>query len=585
MSKKFVFVALIVLLAIPLGLAQAQEPTTGSGDAIKEGNLGGSTNLCGFNPLVCNDTGTARINALIYPTLVGASPFTQTFAKMGEEGVSGALATDWTINEDGTVYTFKLVQNAKWTDGTPITAKDVKFSFDAIASGLIDAPTYGLINYVPQGNESGIKEIRIIDDYTVEVEYGVASCRALPNAGFVVVPSQVFGYDGSPDFDFTVVKDHEFNTNPSVAYGPMQFSSFNPGEAIGLVPVENWAEGVVVPAGFIYRDVPDQNILTEQFLAGEANFIDGPPPSRTADVRNLAGVQEATFPGNSWDYVMLNLADPENPQPGLDADGNPIDQGFHPMFGDVRVRRALQMAINIPDIVEGAFFGEGTQMSSYLLPTSWAHDPNLAPVPYDPAAAAALLDEAGWPAGSDGQRTCQGCLYAKEGTPFQFELVTNSGNVRREAIGTIIQDQLAELGITVDFQAIDFNTMLDMTFGAQTFDAAVMGWRQGFPDDPDATQLFTPSNDDPSNQGSDGMSYNNPEVTRLVQEALTVPACDEAKRAEIYHQIEKILQDDQPYIWIATRNTTYAALGTVQGFDPQPNVPMWNANVWNIAEK
>ena len=103
-----------------------------------------------------------------------------------------------------------------------------------------------------------------------------------------------------------------------------------------------------------------------------------------------------------------------------------------------------------------------------------------------------------------------------------------------------------------------------------------------FPDDPDAIQLFGPSNDDPANTGSNTTSYNNPELTALMIQANTVPGCDPAARAELYHQIEKTLQDDQPYVWLFAPNTMYAANKDVQDFMPYANVPKWNIHQWTI---
>jgi peptide/nickel transport system substrate-binding protein len=580
-------VVLIAVAAMLLGVfaVSAQEPTTGSGGPVVEGNFTGSTNFGKLNPLLTNDTATLTITSLMFPFVMVGSPFTQALGLSGDEGITNALATGYTVSDDGLTYTVTMRQDAHWSDGEPVTAWDVKFSFDAIASGEADTPLTGLINYVPEGNPTGIKEINVLDDYTFEAAFEQPGCTALGLVGnsFYVIPSHVWGYDGSPDFDFSVLTDDPYNTNPSVIYGPFEFASLNPGEAVAVKAFDNWPDGVVVPSGYIYRDVPDQTVEVEQFLAGQLNYIDGPAVARRADIRAANNVVSKDFPGNSWDYMGFNLADPNNPQPGLDADGNPIDQGHHPIFGDVRVRRAIQMAIDVQGIIDAAVFGEGSQMASDMIPTSWAVDPTLAPVPYDPEGAAALLDEAGWPVGEDGVRHCQGCMYAEEGTPFEFSLITNEGNTRREAIGVVIQDELHDLGITVDFQSIDWQTLLAETMGAQTFDAYIIGWREGFPSDPDQLQLFGPSNDDPANQGSNAMSYNNPKLTDLMIQANSVPGCDIAKRQELYAQIQKILQDDQPYVWLFVQNTMYAANKDVTGFDPYPNTPQWNLSTWQIS--
>jgi peptide/nickel transport system substrate-binding protein len=584
MKKLVIFVAILAAMLAPMMLVLAQGQENGSGGAIIEGDFGGSVNFGALNPLRNLDTQTLEISGFLFPATIAGNPFTQTWGKAGDKGQTSSLATDWTVSDDGLTYTFTMRQDATWSDGTPITATDVKFSYDAVASGEIDSPLNGIINFVPEGNPTGIKELNIVDDYTFQVVFDQANCLALGNAGFPVVPAHAFGYTGQPDFDFSVMKDNPFDTDPKIVYGPFELASFKPGEAIALKALTTpWADGPVIPSGFVYRDVPDQTVLVEQFLAGETNYINGPPAARRADIRAASDVQWKDFPGNAWDYLAFNLADPTNPQPGLDANGQPIDQGHHPIFGDVRVRRAIQLATNVPDIIKGAVFGEGSQIPSAIIPTSWAYDKNLAPIPYDPDQAAQMLDDAGWPVGPDGTRVCKGCMYAEEGTPFKFTLVTNAGNTRRGAIGQIVQDELSKLGIQVDFQAIDFQTLLS-TMYAEQYDAFILGWQQGFPDDPGTLlQLFGPSNDDPANQGSNFTSYNSPDFNTLITQANTVPGCDAAKRAEVFSQIQKLLQDDQPYVWLYVQNTMYAANKDVEGFDPQPNVPLWNANLWNIA--
>src|SRR5690606_658911 len=208
-----------------------------------------------------------------------------------------------------------------------------------------------------------------------------------------------------------------------------------------------------------------------------------------------------------------------------------IDQGSHPIFGNVEVRRAIALGIDVESIIDAAGFGEGERMTSFIIPASWAYANDLPPIAYDPDAAAAALEAAGWvDADGDGVREATADNgYAEEGTPLSFTLYTNEGNTRREAIGTLIQDQLSQIGVQVDFQTIDFNTLLDI-MDAQTFDAIILGWRNGYPDDPDATQLFTPASD-VVGAGSNFTSWNNEEFTALNNQAKSLPGCDPAERA------------------------------------------------------
>jgi peptide/nickel transport system substrate-binding protein len=565
------FVIALVLVFTSTGVnTQAQD----SGGVVIEGNFGGDPK--NFNPLILNDTASQRVAGFLFPSLINVDPKTGNWMP----GAPGGLTEKWDISEDGLTYTFHLRKNAyKWSDGKPVTAKDYKFAYDAVVSGKVNSALTGQ-------TQERIASVEAPDDWTVVVKFKDASCTALSDVGFItVVPAHVF----APDF--SDMNDHAFNLNPTVTAGVFNFKEMRPAEQVTLVANPNYPDaeqGKVKPEGFIYKVVPDQTVLVEQFLAGETNVIDTPPVARREDLRKAqsAGTAQVyNFPGNSWDYVGWNIADPGNPTSAVDEKLNPTnaDQGHHPLFGDVRVRRAMAFATNVDQIIKTAVFGEGTRMASSMIPASWAYDPNLKTIPYDPEQAKKLLDEAGFPMGPDGIRIAKGAMYAKDGAPFQFTLYTNEGNSRRKAIGTIMQDNLKQIGVQVDFQTIDFNTLLDK-MNAQDYDAFILGWRNGFPDDPDQTNIFTPLGD-VVGSGNNTSSYDNPEVTKLMAEALRVPGCDTAARAAIYHKIQKILQDDQPYMFLFVQNGMYAASSTVEGFSPLPSQLYWNVDTWTVRSK
>ncbi len=554
-------VALVALLIVPV---LAQDTAPGEGGIIIEGNFGGDPQ--NLNPLIGNDTSSARIFNLIFPGFIGVDPSVANYVKGGDFG----LATDWTISEDGLVYTFTIRNDWTWNDGTPITSKDIQYSWDMIASGLVETPLSFRLDI--------IESVETPDDATVVVTFKEADCTALGNANLPVVPSHVL------PADFAELNDSDFNLNPTVSAGAFQFSEFRAGELVSLVANQTFGgapEGVL-PEGFIYKVVGDQTVLIEQFLAGETNVIDGPAVNRRSDLRASSDVNVYAFPGNAWDYLSLNFADPENPQPATAEDGSPIEQGHHPLFSDVRVRRAIAMALNVDEIIQGAVFGEGDRMASMSIPASWAYDADLEPIPYNVEMAIQLLEEAGFVDDDNNPETprvAQGALFADDGTPFQFTLYTNEGNSRRGAIGTITQDALKQIGIAVDFQAIDFNTLLEI-IDSQAYDAFILGWRNGYPDDPDQTSLFTPSGD--TIGGQNFSSYNNPKVTELMEQARTLPGCDPTERAAIYHEIQKLLQDDVAYVPLYSIGGMYAARTNVDGFGPYPSQLYWNVDRWTV---
>lgn len=580
---KFLLVGLALTLVGALAIAPVLAQESGTGGIIIEGNLGGDPAT--FNPILASDVASARVARFLFPGFVNVNVDEAVIAPYQEEVAAGGIVNDWTVSEDGTVYTFNLRQGLTWNDGTPITSADVLYTWRAIqagAEGIVDTPLSFVID--PTG-ETGILSVEAPDDYTVVVTFATAECTALNNAGVLSpVPSHVL-----PE-DLSLLNDDPFNTGPTVSGGVFQFAEFRPGEQVALAANPNYFDatnGVVVPAGYIYKNVPDQTVLVEQFFAGQTNVIDGPAVGRRAEFRAAAEAGTAqvfSFPGNAWDYLGLNLADPNNPQNGLDENGDPIDQGHHPIFGDVRVRQALALGIDVDAIMEAAVFGEGARMTSFIIPASWAYADELPPIPYDPEAAAAGLEAAGWVDDDNDPstpRVAQGAAYAEDGTPLSFTLYTNEGNTRRAAIGTLIQDQLAQIGVQVNFQTIDFNTLIDI-MNSQTFDAFILGWRNGYPDDPDATQLFTPASD-VVGSGSNFTSYRNDEFVRLNNLAKSLPGCDPAERAPLYQEMQAIFQQDLPYIPLFAINGMYAAGANVNGFDPRPSALYWNVDTWNIT--
>jgi peptide/nickel transport system substrate-binding protein len=568
-----VIVSLLAALAVVPVIAQDECCT---GGIIIEANSGGQ-DVATMNPIIASDTASSRVTGFLYMDFVGVDPSQALIAP----DQPGAVVRDWDVSEDGLTYTFHMRDDLTWSDGTPITSADVMYTWGALQAGtegIVDAFQSSIV--IDPTGASGILDVQAPDDYTVVVTYATAECTALAQADALApVPSHIY-----PAYD--VFNDWEGNMSPPVTNGVFQFGEFRPGELTRLDGSPTYADaenGVVAPQAWIYKNVPDQNVSVEQFIAGETNVIDSPTLARRQDVRD-SGAQVFSYPGNQWTYLGFNLADPSNPQNAFDENGNPIDQGHHPIFGDVRVRQAIARGIDVSAIIEAAVLSEGSAMNGFLTPSSWAYDDTLDPIGYDPETAAQMLTDAGW-VDDDGDpatpRVAQGALYAPDGTPLTFTVYTNADNPARVAAGTIIQDELAQIGVQVDFQGIDFNTLLDIMF-SQTYDAIILGWRLGYPDDPDQTQLFTPQSDLVGN-GSNFTSYNNPEFNELNAQAKVVPGCDPADRTPLYAEMLRIWQADAPYVPLYTQNGMYAAQTSVEGFDPYPAQLYWNVDTWSVV--
>lgn len=574
----WVGVALMLTAALSIAPVIAQDPAPGEGGIIIEPNLGGD--IATLNPILSNDQASTDVINRMFPGLTGYDPATQ----LAVEAAPGTLATSWDVSDDGLTYTFHLRDDWTWSDGTPITSADYKYAFDAIASGEADTP----LGYVLDIIES----VEAPDPQTVVVNFFQADCAAVFNVGYVpMVPSHIFNELFGADY--SAMNDADFNLSPSVTAHAFSFGEFRPGEQVSVVANQGYPDaqlGYVAPTGWIFKNVPDQTLMLEQFLAGEVSYTQV-AQSRQQEFRDMAqerGFQIFEYPDNGFVFMAMNSADPENPQNAFDENGDPIDQGHHPIFGDPRVRRAITMAMDIDEIIQGAANGEGSPLATHANPNSWSYNPTLQPRAHDPEAALALLAEAGWVDHDNNPETpliAQGALYAEDGTEFRFELVTNAGNQVREATATILQDQLARIGIAVDFQAIDFNVAIDNLVN-QTYDAVILGWGFSFPDNPDdPTANFDPANDIVGS-GYNMTSYNNPEVTELLTQARSLPGCDVEARAELYGRVQEILAEDQPWIWFFQPNIMWVAQANVENWSPYPGDEAqirWNLDALSIT--
>lgn len=582
--SKVRFISLLVVLALAMtavGLVSAQDdlPGAGEGGLIIEANTRGSGNIGSLIDLRCGGVDCRSVTAKLYPSLVGLDPDTLFWAP----GAPDTMATNWETSEDGLTWTITLRDDLVWTNGEPITAKDVYFSWDFTQQG----ETVGLSGSFSAA-ASELVGAEIIDDYTIQFTFGQRNCQALSALGFSIMPASGFGYEIGEDFDWSVMEEHPANTEPTVTSGVFKFNRSEPGNAIYLDADQNYAfaqEGFVRPEGWVFLDVPDFVVATERFLSfqeGELNYIEEPTSDTWASLID-GGAQFFSSPGTLWYYVGLNLGDPANPVNGLDEDGNPIEQDPHPIFGDKSVRQALQYATNVPEIIDGLLDGYATPMAAGTIPSAWTLNPDLEQRPFDLDMAKSLLDEAGWTdSDGDGVRECNGCATAEEGTLFAFDMI-NPGGVRND-ISVVLQDQWAEIGAVVNVQPLDFNAMYDDNMGAQIYDAAVAGWRGGTPFDPDQRDFFGAENDIASaesylyNMGS----FYNARIEEL-QDIMTYGSCNEEEIYEAAQEYQEILYDEQPYIWLFAFDTAFAAAPNIEGFAPKPLNGAWNIDTWAVT--
>jgi len=396
------------------------------GGTFREGVAGMPQYL---SPIWCQDDDVDRdLCALVYRGLTRVD-------KRGR--VVPDLAEAWQITDDRT-YVFRLKPNQFWHDGRAVTAADVMFTVGVLQDPtLLDTP--GLPSFWRN------VQVEQLDEMTVRFTLPQPFAPFLDYTTIGLLPKHV--HEGVPA--------RELVTRPLTATpigsGPMRVVEITPDHLR------------LEPSAFAGGSAPYISVLEFQFLpvynsvlaAFDQGTIDGIRRILPANIETAAArkdLQLFSSVESGYVNVLLNLDNPNTP-----------------FFQEKGVRQALLLAVDREAIIQDILAGQGVTAPTLLTPENWAYNPEVTTYPYDPVRAGALLDAAGW-VDSDGDG-----VREKDGVTMELGLITNAGNTTREDLGVYVQDQLKQIGIAVDFQAIDFGTMLEQ-MDAQTHDMYILGW-------------------------------------------------------------------------------------------------------------
>jgi peptide/nickel transport system substrate-binding protein len=284
-------------------------------------------------------------------------------------------------------------------------------------------------------------------------------------------------------------------------------------------------------------------------------------------IEDKSNLQFQSFPALSVNFLSLNWADGNNPQPAYDESGNLVEQTPHPLFSDPAVRRAVAMGFNIDDVLVTLGEDGGTPLVGVVSPTiSWAYNNEMQRYPFDPDGAAQLLEEAGWVDGDgDGVRE-------KDGVPLAFTIRYSNILQHFETTALVAQDQLSQIGFDVELELVEWANYLEQVYFGQSYDATPMSNSGGTstPDPNDFASLILSAEDVPGS-GNNIASYINPEIDALIEQARTVPGCAPEERAELYYQIQELAHEDVAYNWTYVPNIVQVANQRIGNFNPGPS--------------
>lgn len=504
-----------------------------------------------LNPVFSNNRASTAIVDILFPKLIKRHPFTGQFV------ADGAMAERWEASPDGLTYTFNLRPGVTWSDGDPVDAADFQYTYGAISSALVESPHKDKVD--------NIARIDVLDPLTLRILFKEARCDILADLQIGWAPSHLF------EADFGNLATSSFNTQPAVSAGPFLLRSWVPGEGIVLERNARYWQGAPQMERLIFRVAPDLDSRPGLLLGGQIDET----PLKPLQLNSIQGNERlALFSSgdDSYDFLALNLANPENPQPGRDDTGALVAQEPHPVLADRRVREALAHAIDYDAILNTVYLKRAYPLAANVLPVvAWAHDPGLQPYTYDPNLARQLLEEAGWiDTNSDGIRERNGKLLT-------LSLISLVDNPLYGDLATLIEDELTAIGIYVAPEALEMPALLRRLLG-QTFDLVLLGW-SGLGPDPDDSNFWSSQTDLPAS-GFNFTSYQNVQVEQLLRQGATVAGCRPEDRAPIYKEIQRLIRQDLPYIFIGgwMRDVGYSL--EWGGVQPGPWDFYWNINQW-----
>lgn len=449
-----------------------------------------------------------------------------------------ALAQSWELDDEG--VTFTLRDDVLWHDGQPVTADDVLFTFE-----LARAPESASL--LESAYLTMIDSARVIDPRTVRFDFLAPHSQPMQAFWWAPLPRHLLA-----NVPPAQLVQAPFNRQP-VGSGPFRFVSWNAGEQVVLEANEAYPEGLggrPLVDRVVFRVVPESTTRLTEILTGsiDVDYILLPEEAQQIEAQNRARL--VSYPGREFLYV------------GWNNEREP--------FTDARVRRALAMGIDRQALIDAMMFGYAQPAEGMIPPWSPVH-PEIDPLPHDPSAARALLQEAGWTPGADG-------VMVRDGRRLAFTLLTSEDRLRQD-LGVVIQSQLRQIGAAVEVRSIEFQTLLQQ-HRSRDYDAVLSSWvLDSFRVDPNP--LF--SCEEARRSGSANRAgYCNPDADRLALAGLM--EADDARAREIWGEFSRILQRDQPITFLSWPDQLAAIGERIQGVEMDVRGKLLTAQRWWIPE-
>jgi peptide/nickel transport system substrate-binding protein len=537
-----------------------------------------------FNPWVAADSTSSELGGLMFPSLVSTDPYN------GE--IMPELAAEYKVDPDHLTYIVRLRKGLKWSDGKPITADDVEYTYNTIiAKGYGNSSARDVISV-----EGKPPVVTVVDPLTIKFVTAKPFVPFLRTGlGVSIAPKHVVqpiisSKDGRARFDRLWSQSDTTATKTLVTSGPFVLKRFVPSQRVEFARTKNYyaldpttQKQLPYLDGLTYLFVPDVNTVLLKFKAKETDV---------SGVRNKDAVQLVSQQQQlnfklynlgaqlGTNFLMFNLNQRK------DSKGKPYVEPYKSAwFNDVNFRQAVNHAINRQNIIDGYLKGIGTPSYCDQAQASPFFDKQLQPINQDLSYSESLLQKSGFKKGTDGM------LHDKDGHLVEFSILSYAGSTFCDAECNYMQNDLKKLGMKVNYVPLEFNVLQDKISGSKDWEAVAMALT-GDPYEPNNGANVYHSNGrmhlfdlrdvhDGTIVATDARPWEKQLDSIFASGAQEF---DPVKRKAIYDQYEQILYDQVPFIYTVTPMVLIGARNTVQNYQPTQLSQQAFSGIHNLDE-
>ncbi len=485
-----------------------------------------------ITPLISEDAFVFNLWGYVMDSLVTRDPDTLQWQP--------SLATSWKISDDSLKIDFELRHGVTFSDGSPMNADDVVFTFALMNNPDLEDP-------IMKVGAERLDHVEKLNDYAVRFVFKEPYYKSFETAGGTPILSKAF-------YSKYSISDLNRSTGLLVGSGPYRMAdptSWRPQPGQPFVIVRNERYWGPAPSfdKIVWNVIEQPSSRITAFRNGEIDFLgaEGPPtPEQFAKLSSDEELAKHTHhwalnsPAEAWYYLGWNEKD--------GRDGPPT------AFADARVRRAMTMLTDRASILDTIIHGYGTLIGSPFPPGTPQCDPSIQLWPYDTAAAEKLLNEAGFH--RDGDR-----MLRPDGKPFTFKLLFNNNSEPRRRIASFLHDAYAKVGIDAQVESAEWSVFQQRMQDRQ-YEVIIGAWGGALEGDPyeelDSSQI--------EKTGENFIQFKNADVDAAIKAARS--EMDDAKRAVLWHKLHRLIHDQQPYTYLFMYQELDIGYDRIHGFLP-----------------